>query len=531
MTEDKKRREQDAFWDISKLVPQKRSTLSRFSYGASPRTVEVSGKGAQLPSASTDADRVLTMPREEYRASAEEVTTYRPEGNPLLCRVTVRRAPRGYSFFEQFRKDARRFFGEVGTVAEYTPFFSFTPQYSQLSETQQAYYFYLRGKIRDGQYPKADKGYFFLLVYEIIHLPDLIPPQDGARMLAEIWGQYRDSISGLDRYMITWLADYCLYHGIPCPDNLSGGCLSAIAASDEIEFYFGNAAEATEDGILRFLALSSDYRFEASHALTEENRPLFIKHITGGMARVLPILLADGLLGRSERAETFRRRAFSGSLCSHNLRAELEVEYISLRRSEALRRTVGLSVKYIENCLRAALGIRARLSVNGLADRVRAVLDGYFTEVRTTLAPQKAPTPAPAYERLYDAPEVGIDLRSAGNIEAASWALTRRLVPEDEIEVFDPVLQPAPIPTEVLSDTKEGEDALAPLVEAFLSGGGAPEAAAQAAGIPLPLAAERVNEEFLAVVGDVLLLPSDDGFTLIEDYREDAEEWLKTHKK
>ena len=529
MADDKKRREQDAFWDISKLVPQKRGTLSRFSQGVTPTPVEVprtpAFPAAPLPS---DDDRALTLPREGK--AAEEIMTYRPEGNPLLCRVTVRRAPRGYSFFEQFRKDARRFFDAEGAVADYTPFFSFTPQYSQLSPAQRAYYFYLRSEVRAGRYPKADKGYFFLLVYEIIHLPDLVLPHDGARLLATLWGAYRDSVSGLDRYMITWLADYCLYYGTPCPDNLTGGCLSAIAASDEIEFYFGNAAEATEDGILRFLALSSDYRFEASRALTEENRPLFIKHITGGMARVLPVLFAEGLLGRSERAERFCRRAFSGSLCSHNLRAELEVEYISLRRSEALRRTVGLSVKYIENCLRAALGIRARLSVNGLPDRVREVLDRYFSGVRATLLPKKSPIPAPAYERLYDAPEVGIDLRSAGNIEAASWALTRRLVPEDEIETFDPVPKTPPAVPEVATQ-ENGTDTLTSLVEAFLLGDDAPIRAAQVAGMPLPLAAERVNEEFLALIGDVLLLPSDHGFTLIEDYREDAEQWLKTYKK
>ena len=528
MADEKKRREQDAFWDISKLVPQKRATLSRFSQPPSPVSVEIP-KTVVAPPVPTppEGERALTVPREESRT--DEVVSYRPEGNPLLCRVTVRRAPRGYSFFEQFRKDAHRYFGEVGAPADYTPFFSFTPQYSQLSPAQRAYYFYLRSEIRAGRYPKADKGYFFLFVYEIIHLHDLIPPEDGARLLATLWENYRDHIAGLDRYMITWLADYCLYHGIACPDTLSGGCLSAVAASDEIEFYFGNAAEATEDGILRFLALSSDYRFEASRALTEENKPLFVKHVTGGMARVLPLLFADGLLGRSERAEVFRRRAFSGSLCSHNLRAEIEVEYISLRRSEALRRTVGLSVKYIENCLRAAFGIRARLSVSGLPDNVKTVIDRYFSGVREALSPQKPPAPVPAYERLYDAPEVGIDRCSAGDIEAASWALTRRLVPEDEIEVFDPapVVIPTPEPPSASADT----DALYALVEAFLSGGNAPEAAAMAAGIPLPLAAERVNEEFLALIGDVLLLPSDHGFTLIDDYREDAEEWLKTHKK
>ena len=527
MADDKRRREQDAFWDISKMVPQKRGTLSRFSQGFAPTRVEVSSVTA-VPSVRDD-DRALTMPPEATRS--DEVMTYQPEGNPLLCHVTVRRAPRGYSFFEQFRKDARRLFFEEGAAADYTPFFSFTPQYSQLSEAQRAYYFYFRNEVRGGRYPKADKGYFFLLVYEIIHLSDLIPPKEGARLLAALWGAYRDSVSGLDRYMITWLADYCLYYAIPCPDNLSGGCLSAVAASDEIEFYFGNALEATEDGILRFLALSSDYRFEASRALTDENRALFVKHITGGMARVLPVLFADGLLGRAERAETFRRRAFSGSLCSHNLRAELEVGYISLRRSEALRRTVGLAVKYIENCLRAAFGVRARLSVSGLPDKVRGVIDGYFLGVRATLVPQKPPAPTPAYERLYDAPEVGIDRRSAGDIEAASWALTRRLVPEDEIEVLDPVSsKPQALPEAAVADM-DGASVTATLVEAFLLGAGAPEAAARAAGIPLPLAAERVNEEFLTVLGDVLLEPCDNGFTLIEDYREEAEAWLKTHKK
>ena len=319
-----KRREQDAFWDISKLVPQKRAALSRFSQGASPIPVEAPPPFGADTSAVRDADRALTIPRSEVQGG--EVRSYRPEGNPLLLRVTVHRAPRGYSFFEQFRKDAHRFFSEKGEAAEYTPFFSFTPQYSQLSAAQRAYYFYLRAEIRSGRYPKADKGYFFLLVYEIIHLFDLIPPCEGAALLADIWGKYRESISGLDRYMITWLADYCLYHAIPCPGNLTVGCLSAISQSDEIEFYFGNAAEATEEGILRFLALSSDYRFEASRAVTEENKPLFVKHITGGMARLLPVLFAEGLLSHGERADTFRRRAFSGSLCSHNLRADLEVE-------------------------------------------------------------------------------------------------------------------------------------------------------------------------------------------------------------
>ena len=104
------------------------------------------------------------------------------------------------------------------------------------------------------------------------------------------------------------------------------------------------------------------------------------------------------------------------------------------------------------------------------------------------------------------------------------------LVPEDEIETFDPVPKTPPAVPEVATQ-ENGTDTLTSLVEAFLLGDDAPIRAAQVAGMPLPLAAERVNEEFLALIGDVLLLPSDHGFTLIEDYREDAEQWLKTHKK
>ena len=511
--------ERDAFWDIGKLVPRRRAAAPRFS-STDPVVPIVDGRGE--PPRGDAAERRLTPPPSSA-ASVEH--TYTPEGNPLLLSVTVRRTPGGYSFYEQFRREALREFDTEGAPVPYIPFFSFTPQYNQLSAEQRAYYFYLRSEVRAGRYPRADKGYFFLLVYEIINLPERIPPVEGARMLADLWGGYRREISGLDRYMIPWLTDYCLVHAVPCPP-LTSDCLSAAAEGEEVEFFFGNAAERTEEGLLRFLQLCSDYHFEASRILTDENRAAVTRHITGALAAVLPHLLEAGLIRRSEKPERLVRRAFAGSLCAHNVRAEITLSYVSLRRAEGLRKTVGLAVKHAENRLRAALGIRARLSASALPPRFAEVIDAYFASAAVGLSGRReAP---PAYERLYAAPEEGLDRDSAAAIEEASWELTRRLVADVEEETPPPT-ETAPAPSAPAAASAE-EGALA-LVSAFLEGGGAPALAARRAGIPLALAAERVNDLFLDLLGDVLLAPEGDRFVLIEDYREEAEAWLKTNRK
>ena len=532
------REEKDAFWDIGKLVPPKKGSLNRFSQGPAMAPVAVPPPASPTPERREDAavERRLTVSPTE--PDDTEVTTYRPGGNPLLLSVTVRRRVGGYSFYEQFRRDALRFFDVTGETAEYVPFFSYTPQYSQLTEEQRAYYFYLRSEVRAGRFPRADRGYFFLLVYEVINLPERIPPVEGARLLGALWGAYRAALSGLDRYMIPWLTDYCLVHAIPCPE-LAPECLAAAAEGEGIEFFFGNAAEATPEGVLRMLHLSSDYRFEVSRAVTDENRALMTRHIVGAMARVLPHLFGVGLIGRSDRPETVKRRAFAGSLCSHNVRAELELSYVSLKRSESLRRTVGLAVKYAENHLRAAFGIRARLSAAGLSTAIAELIDGYFKDVARELAPRKTPTAVPAYERLYDAPESGIDQASALAIENASWELTRRLVVEEELAACEPpavvIAPPEPpvvaVPTAAPCAPVSDDGLLASLVSAFLAGGAEITTMCRNLGISSARAAEAVNEAFTEILGDVLVEPAGDEFVLIEDYREDAEEWLKSNRK
>ncbi|MBQ2719442.1 MAG: TerB N-terminal domain-containing protein, partial [Clostridia bacterium] len=437
-------KERDAFWDIGKLLPRRTPSRSPSPVGSVPLPTV----GEERPTPPEDASRRITA-RPRLAGEVRE-TVYTPADNPLIRSVTVRQSTGDHSFYAQFLRDAARYYDAPGTPCEYVPFFSFTPQYNQLSPDQLAYYFYLRSEVRAGRYPRIDKGYFFLLVYEVVHLPDRLPPEEGSRLLAALWGAYRRELDGIDRYMIPWLSDYCLLHGVPCPRDLSADCLAAAGECEGTEFYFGTAAEATPEGVLRLLSLSSDYRFEGGRAITAENRTHFFRHVTGAMERVFRHLFMTGAIAPSDRPERLVRRAFSGSLCSHNVRAEITLEYLSLRRSEGWRRTVTQAVKYAENCVRAALGIRARLSVPALPDAVRAVIDGYFAAVRSSLPRRSAAPPAPAYERLYDAPDRGFDATRAAAIEASSWALTRRLVEESPAEAEPPAppvtaAPPAPV--------------------------------------------------------------------------------------
>ncbi len=540
MDKEAKRREMDGFWDIERLVP--RRTRHVPSPSVPPLvTVDVAPGGQADRGAS--AERRLTSPAGEC-----EEYTYTPKENPLLLSVTVRRTVGGYSFYEQFKREAVRLFDKEGGEAPYVAFFSYAPQYNQLTSEQMAYYLYLRSEIRAGRYPRADRGYLFLLVFEIVCLPEeLLPHTRGAELLAALWGEYRASVTGLDRYMIPFLTDYCLIHALPCPP-LTPECLSAAAEGEGAEFFFGNAGEGSEEGVLRFLHLSSDYRLEGSRALTDENRAAFTCHVTRAMAAVLPHLLANGLIVKGDEPRVLRRRAFAGTLCAHNVRAEYELSYHSIRYGENLRKTVGLAVKYAENRLRAAFGIRARLSAAALPETLRAVIDGYFDGVIEELSPKREEAP-PAYMKLYEAKSTGIDPALAKRLEEESWALTRRLVedvsseeeepspdadapPLNEEEALPPCPAPVPPAEPPASPTSaHTEDLTMAALSAFLCGGDAPRLAAEAAHMPLALLAERLNEEALLYLGDVLVAPLGDHFVLIEDYREEATEWLKINRK
>lgn len=520
----------DDFWDLSELIPKKKKkTDARFA--SDIRTAEITD-GNSTKSALSQENR-LTVSAFRGEAAEEE---YSPAENPLLASVSIMRQPVGYSFYSQFRKNAIAYLEVRGETAEYVPFFSYIPQYSQLTAEQRAYYFYFRDALNRGEIPRADYSYFWLYIYEILNLPDYIPPKIGLQRLVFAWGAYRKTLTQIDKYMTAWLVDYCLLHRLPCPLSSLRPFLDAVmTCSDFREFYLGESSQLTEDGVNVLLAMTSDYHFRKSRYATGEHAAFFAKHMTLAMERVLRRLLSEGEADFGEDGLVEREwNAFTGSLCAHNIKCRIRVSYHSFSGSEKMRRIVTAAVKYAENRLRAFLSVKSRLSVPDFPLIYREVIDEYFRALFTEREMKRAEASRPAYEALYDAESRGFSLAGAEGIESSSWENVRRLVSDEELaecelsDIKSVRKQEMPFATEDADDSYGLLHADRVFLHSVLIGDTEEqEWVIRTSGKTADQFAERINEAFSKGFGDIVLEYFDDGYIVIEDYVEEVMKWIE----
>ena len=124
----------DDFWNLTRLVPKKtRPTLESFI--PAPRTTDVrAGESA----AKTD-DNKLHIARVH-----QNTDTYSVADNLFLSDVTLETSTDGFNLYHRFMEDAQRYFPKDGEAVQYIRYFSYMPQYTQLTTAQLAYYLYWR---------------------------------------------------------------------------------------------------------------------------------------------------------------------------------------------------------------------------------------------------------------------------------------------------------------------------------------------------------------------------------------------------
>ena len=547
-------REKDDFWDISKLVPKKEHTLTRFSSGQ--KTAPVTDG---VPPSPKNEELRLTLTPSERTYTEEE---YTPADNPFIERVRIRHFSDRYDFYDSFRRAATLYFDVPGTRCDFVPFYSYMPQYSQMTKEQKAYYFYWRDEVRHGRYIRSDYSYLYLYVYEIINLPDRISPKEGLELLCTLWREYRRALPRIDRYFSVWIQDYCLVYRLSPPaKKLSDFIYDVIPASTFREFYLSDLPTACESGVSTLVACLSDYDWHTARFATGESARGYRRHMEGALGYLMRhVFSVSRHLLASGRASVIVRDAFPSSLCTHSVKCRLEITYYPLSEAHGIREGVTAAVKYIENRLRAALGVKSRLSVKGLPDDYRAVVDFYFDTLFHDATKKKREENIPAYERQYDAPREELSFGGADKIESESWAVTRRLVSEAE-EAEEQILPSAITGEETPAAGIRREDVftvhaakasvadeIAPVrmpeiatktevcasqelalavLSALLDGdGGRAAALAKAAGVPLDSVVEGINEQALERIGDTVIEPSDGGYATVDDYREEIKEWL-----
>ena len=510
--------ERDEFWDIEKLVPKKKSSLSQFATHIPLADNVVSGE----ENLKSDENKINFELHSESISS--DVITYIPKRRGLIRSVTIRRSIDKYDFYGAFRKSALLYFDCKSEKSDFVPFYSYMPQYSQLTAAQRSYYFYWRSSFLSSKYIKSDYSYLYLFVYEVLNLPEKYPPESALKLLCRLWREYRSVLPRIDAYFALWIQDFCLVYDLECPvDELRDFIFDVIAVSTFKEFYISNVDVTSDGDINALIAYLSDYDWRRGKYAGGVNREMYSAYMQESMKRFFFHLREDGLLAGGDSVATTRRDAFAHSLCTHSVKCKLEIEYVPLSRDESLRVIVTEAVRYTENKLRALFGIKSRLAIRALPDKYKHTIDRYFDGLILEQKLKNERENAPAYERLYDAPDEKLSFAGAENIELSSWSTTVRLVGDEaEEDTIVPMLSEESEPGDKNTGAFELSDeglscddkiALSGLLNGTLE-------------LKNDTVAERINEFFSDALGDIVLENDGVKYVIIEDYREDVAEWI-----
>ncbi|MCD7782944.1 MAG: TerB N-terminal domain-containing protein [Firmicutes bacterium] len=486
--------------------------------------------------------------------------------NCLITKASVFKIRSTHDFYSGFRSDAKRYFGVVGKKAEFAPYFSYTPQYRQMSTAQLAYYFWWRENIRASIYLDTDYTYILLYIFEIINLPDLIPPSKGLDALCSIWLAYREKYNALDKNLEIWVMDYCLLYKLPCPTDKLKPILGEIVSKKNMRYFYVTYKDGKIDA-KALIEIFSDYMWKESvfdkesesKEISRRNPDFYSRLIIGAIEYVIN----EKQLLRIEKSDFKPSWAlhylYCGALVSDSVNRHIRLEYLKFNRESELRTPITAAVKYSENKVRAYLGIRSRLQAKGLPPKIAEAIDEYF-EIKLPMPQAVKKKPQDDEEEEYAAeyePESDVlDMTSARDIENKSWEITEKLTesmaaesePEAtsadaEKKVRETVTDVEICVNDEIGDTDAGgnasetlrsagetlrgalDDTLLRFLDTALSGDSAAQSElCRKSGIYADSAAAKINETAVDIIGDIVLTPSADGkyYVIIEDYREEA---------
>lgn len=529
----------DAFWDIEELLPPRQKKPPVTHKPADTSAAEIS-----LSPAPEKEAPLRIPPRKEISPpkAPSALREYKLEAG-LIQGVRVLPWPTVFGFYEKFKKDALRNFEREHGPCDYVYFFSYMPQYDQMTVSQMAYYLYWRAEIRKGIYLKTDINYLFLYAYEIINLPEKIPPKKGAILLSRLWGAYRDDFHYLDKYLGEWLCDYCLIHGVSPDWNVLDIFAGEVASKVSLpEFYL-------KDRYFPFslIAATATYDYQKSKYY-EKYHEAYDKHIPAAMEYAVNRVIASDFETFGIIPAKTTRDSFSGAVACHAVKYKLEVTRYALRRAIAkngcdLKQIFSGMIKLCENQLRSVFGIKSRFSPTGVENNLKEAIAAYFEKAYPNRNQRKTfkEEEEEAYMALYEPIQKGpADINRALAIEKEAWETAALLATDEDEELFEESLIPPMTEPEkdifaeefsLLSDEEDEFDFLHTLSEeekgALLAAlhGNFSEYCRRIGKMEETMRA-AINEISAEALGDMLI---ESDFSVVEDYSEDISRILETH--
>ena len=539
----KKPTDPDAFWDLSDLVPPRGRAPGRPAREpAAP--VEISVPSARTTPLGVFGDVPLTerpVSTAPPPKPAEPLRVYRPAGS-LLREVRIYPWQNAYAYYEQFRIHAERLAATEGTECPPVDFFSYMPQYSQLSKPQLGYYLWWRTCFRKGTCLPAAFSYLLLYLYELINLDETHQdPQTGRENMIRLWLSYRKTYPRLDALIREWLCDLCLLHQLP-PPRLDPALYRTLLGGCRLKEFYVSADESHGAMTTAILQFCNNYDYTKSKFYRPDTAAEYDRVLGGAIGVALDLLReSDGHhLTDASGVSTVCRDTFAGAICAHHRKRRIEVDYTSFSHTHELRYVMTDVLKYAENALRQNKGIKSRLSIYAVSVPLRERLDAYLAAALPPKVSRSAPQEVPEYERRYDLPTCTVSFSRAAEIEADSWQTTKRLVeafeaPPEEISpqtvaenaalAADPPPAPTPCepapsaPAQVLSPLAQSLGELTAFLPLCLAGDrNAQREFARTHGLMTDAVADRINTAAGELLGDVVLEEEGGAYVIVEDY-------------
>lgn len=453
----------------------------------------------------------------------------------LIKAIEIRAWGTQFNFYDGFIQYAVNYYKEEEEQAEYVPFFSFTPQYAQMTLRQMKYYLYWRGEFRKGRCIKADFSYILLFIYEVLNLPEnLLSAKKGVRYLGYLWARYRDQFPQLDKYLSEWLPDYCLSRSAECPMDLIKSFLSDILKKTTLPEFYLNKYELG-NARAEMISSGSEYDFNRSVWVNDKNREIFKKHINMALESCF---LNQSTKGEGMSVVTQVRDTYVGALCLYENKRRMTLTYCKLEKADVDTLEATEAVKYAESLVRSGLGLRAKNLKTMPSPAIKERIDRYFSEAIESFENPTEPI-IRVSEKRYEPITRGFSGDEADKIELESRKTAEMLEGDSFNEELRDTSLENDIDFKAEKTEEEGEEAsytvknglseeLREYLEAIYKKGYGDflRLCKQRGALPEAII-EEINYFAFLTIEDIVLEGDEDEYKVIQDYVQEVEQWLK----
>lgn len=453
----------------------------------------------------------------------------------LIRKIEIRAWGTEFDFYDGFVWYAVNYYNQEEKEAEYIPFFSFTPQYTQMTQRQLRYYLYWRYKFRKGECLKTDFSYIMLFIYEVLNLPeDILAPKLGVRYLCYLWARYRKQYNQLDKYLSEWIPDYCMIHSVDYPVELVKGFLSEILKNTNLPEFYLNKSDL-KNAEAELIRISSGYDFTNTGCVNADNIEIFRRHINMALKKCF----ANREFGELPLV-TITRDSYMGALCPYENKRRMILSYYKVDKAEIDKIDVSEAVKYAESLVKSGLGVRSKHIQTNLDPESKNRIDEYFMG---EISGFKNPTAQllEVGEKRYEPITKGFSKEEANKIELESRATAELIEGESLKENEEEIKEEKAKAEEKGNNTskiqeKEGEEpnklevptAIAEPLGFIFEGSYDlfKKYCLQKSMMP-DAVIEEINYFAFTTIGDIVLESDGENYVVIEEYEMEVRQWLK----